>query len=121
MLVDPELELRCVPHARGIVVRARGVIDLATSPQLRERLLSADAQAAIVVLDLGAVEFIDSSGLRVILEHHQRAEAEDFRFVVTIQGSARSVQRLFEVSGVSARVELTDEPEALVGDRSATS
>lgn len=119
MLEEPHLALELDPHEHGIVVRARGAIDLVSSPQLRDMLLSPEAQAAIVVLDLTAVEFIDSSGLHVILERHEHARAADVRFAVAIRGSARSVQRMFEVSGVTALLELVDTPQGLVGDRSA--
>ena len=51
----------------------------------------------MLVLDLRAVGFMDTSGLRLVISQQRRAEAGGYRFVV-VPGSAK-IQRLFEIAG----------------------
>ena len=51
------------------------------------------------MLDLASVTFIDSSGLRVLIDAHRRAEA-DGRVLVIVHPSP-PVSRLFEISGLT--------------------
>ena len=88
--VEPEDDLvRVVPV---------GELDLANSGRLLEQLEELqDAGFQRLTLDLRQLEFIDCSGLHVILDVDARArsEGEDFGL---IPGSP-TVQRLFELSG----------------------
>lgn len=52
-------------------VFVRGELDLATAPLLEERLVALDG--ADVLIDLGELGFIDSTGLRVLLSADHRA------------------------------------------------
>jgi len=65
--------------------------------------------SADVVIDLSAVGFVDSSGLRVLVEAHQRAEAEQRRLVLS--GSSRPVRRLLEISGLMDYLNVEAGPE----------
>lgn len=59
-------------HMRGCaVVVASGEIDLYTSPGLREVLQQAGRAADRVIVDLGGVTFLDSTGMAVIMEAFQ--------------------------------------------------
>lgn len=50
----------------GAVLYVRGEVDIATADQLRERLLSAYAEHARLVVDLSGAMFFDASGLRAL-------------------------------------------------------
>ena len=54
-----------------LVLDLDGEIDLATSPLLEQRLTQV-TDGKHVVLDCSAVDFLDSSGLRVMLRHADR-------------------------------------------------
>ena len=58
--------------SRQFVVR--GELDLATAPQLEEALVSAIEAGDEVVLDLRELEFMDSSGVRVLVVAHTREQ-----------------------------------------------
>jgi len=85
------------------VVTVEGEIDAHSAPEVGEALTPLPGSGE-VRLDLAAVEFIDSSGLRVIIDAHQRAEADERRFVIA--QPSRAVQRLIEISGLSDHLNL---------------
>ena len=82
----------------GSLVAPRGELDMATEGELRAAL---ERQAANgpVTLDLAGLTFIDTSGLRLILEMSEAARREKFELAV-LPGSP-AVQRLFEIAGVT--------------------
>jgi anti-anti-sigma factor len=97
------------------VVAVSGELDLDSAEKLRAALHSPEAQAPTVVLDLRGLRFIDSSGLSVIVAHHQRAKAAGFRFAVAV-GGASSVERLLDLTGLRGTLTIVDVPDAeLVG------
>lgn len=61
-----------------------------------------------VVLDLRGVGFMDTSGLRYVLELHNRAETDGF--VLRIVRGPGAVQRVFEVAGLAPRLPFVDDP-----------
>jgi anti-sigma B factor antagonist len=92
----------------GSVVTPRGELDMATQGQLRAAL-EQQAERGAVTLDLSGLRFLDTSGLRLILETAEASRRDGFAFSV-LPGSA-AVQRLFDVAGVAERVPFRDERE----------
>lgn len=83
-----------------------GDLDLATAPDLRECLRGQLADhAEIVVLDLADVSFIDSSGLRVLLE---AVSGDGGRLRIV---PSATCLRLFDIAGVRDRLPLIDAAE----------
>ena len=63
-------------------LRLRGEIDAHSATTLASHLDPLPVSTGDVVIDLSEVGFIDSSGLRVLVEAHQRAENEARRLVL---------------------------------------
>lgn len=63
------------------------------------------------MLDLRQLEFIDSSGLSLIVSEQQRSREDGFRFAVAVGGSP-AVRRLFELTGLLGTLTLVDDPDA---------
>lgn len=84
-------------------VALRGELDLAHAQSLEEAIgrLCGDG-AREILLDMGGVVFIDSSGLRALLASLSRCQEQECEFAL---GSdlPMPVQRLFEVAGVGGR------------------
>jgi anti-sigma B factor antagonist len=89
------------------VIAVTGELDLATSPELEEQLLGAlHADADVVILDLRELEFMDSTGLSVLVKAHRAAE-EGARRLYLIKGPPQ-VQRLLSLTGVGERLTVLD-------------
>jgi anti-sigma B factor antagonist len=56
-----------------------------------------DSGATVIVLDLGGLTFMDSSGVHVALDAHHRAREKGHTLVLR-EGSA-TVRRIFELTG----------------------
>ncbi len=82
-----------------------GELDLGTAPELRAKIARlCEDGAREIVLDLHELAFIDSTGLRVILESSELCEREGCDFSLSrVQPPA---QRLFELTGVVRRLPL---------------
>jgi anti-sigma B factor antagonist len=75
-----------------------GEIDAHSASELARHLDPLPATAGDVVVDLSGVGFVDSSGLRVLIEAHQRAHADSRRLVLS--GTTRPVLRLLQITGL---------------------
>jgi anti-sigma B factor antagonist len=90
------------------VVTLEGEIDLASVPQVEARIAAAERNGrGPLVIDLRNVTFMDSSGLRLLLAAHRRAE-ESGRDFALVRGS-EAVDRLLKVTGLSSRMRLLDD------------
>ncbi|MGH2949544.1 MAG: STAS domain-containing protein [Solirubrobacteraceae bacterium] len=101
------------PHQETILVVAEGELDMASSGklggELRELL---GAGFARIVLDLRGVSFLDSSGLKTILDAHAASRTASVEFAV-IQGPA-PVRRIFELTGTEVALQFVA-PSAIDG------
>ncbi len=93
------LEIDVNPDGDRVVVAPVGEIDLSTVPQLRAALDEvSDAGFKQIVLDLRGVTFLDSSGLKLILDQHAR----DVGFALI--AGPEPVHRVFAVTGLDRRL-----------------
>ena len=82
-----------------------GELDIATAQMLEQELMAAEASdVQTIVLDLSGVTFIDSTGLRVVLDFNDRWGGERDRLRV-IAGSP-AVERLLDIVGLRGRLPL---------------
>jgi anti-anti-sigma factor len=88
----------------AIVVAPAGEIDLATVDALQAAVDVAAGESEQVVLDLREVTFIDSAGLRLVLQS-SRAIAG-----FGVVRGPREVQRVFDLVGLDDRLTMLDRP-----------
>ena len=74
-----------------------GDIDAHTCPALEAHLAPLPGDGDVRI-DLSGVDFMDSSGLRVIIGAHQQATEADRR--ILLEQPSPSVHRLIEISGL---------------------
>ncbi|MGQ0432758.1 MAG: STAS domain-containing protein [Microthrixaceae bacterium] len=84
-----------------LTVICTGELDLSAEPDLVARVVDAvnGTTAAAVVVELGEVTFMDSSGLRALFTC--RAHAMERNLTFSIGGCSDAVRRLLEVAGVA--------------------
>ena len=101
-MIDPALALSIELVEDGderVVVRVGGEVDTATGEALQRELLAiVRVRPRHLGLDLSAVEFLDSSGLRALLVV-QQAVASGGRQVHVV-GSTPMIDRLLEITGL---------------------
>lgn len=99
---DPRCGLTIVTRQHGATttIALQGEWDLAQRQHTREAVhLALSPRPECLVFDLGGLEFIDSSGISVLVDTHRRCAATDTRLVI-IPGQ-RAVQRVFELCGLN--------------------
>lgn len=75
-----------------------GEIDAHSAPELADHLSDCSGTETDIVIDMSGVSFMDSSGLRVLIDLRQRIDAAPHRLV--LQAPSDSVLRLLEVAGL---------------------
>ncbi|HET9673019.1 MAG TPA: STAS domain-containing protein [Actinomycetota bacterium] len=86
------MSLQIDPTERGL--RLAGELDMATSEELMEALRDR-GQGAPVTLDFSGVTFMDSSGLRTLLEASKAREGDG---VIVILDPTPQVRRVLDIS-----------------------
>jgi anti-anti-sigma factor len=105
------VEVRSEGNAAVVVVS--GELDLASGPELEQTLEQlAEQPIELLVIDLRAVDFMDSTGLSIIVKAHQRF-TDAGRQLALVRGTPQ-VQRLLDLTGVAERLPLVDSPEELL-------
>jgi anti-anti-sigma factor len=87
--VTSRLQIDTSALPRTMVARASGDIDMAAAPQLGAELLDAARRHGpeCVVIDLSAVDYIDSSGIELLFRLHSELAGERDLITVAPPGS----------------------------------
>jgi anti-anti-sigma factor len=100
------LALRSERDGETHVLELIGELDLDGAPRLEEELRRVEASDAnVIIVDLGALEFIDSTGIRLLLMAADRCAAEQR---MTILRGPRQVHRVFEITDLVNRLPFAD-------------
>src|SRR4029077_17086321 len=99
-----ELQSRESDDDDGVSVVVRGEVDMATAPQLRDTLLAlVDAGASRIVLDCRGLDFLDSSGIGVLIAVRKRLGDDGS---LTLEAPPAHVRKVLELTGVNDHVEI---------------
>jgi anti-sigma B factor antagonist len=100
----PEFRVDVHPQRDRVRVVPVGELDVATGPRLEAQLRQLRASGfEHIVLDLGELTFMDSTGIRLILaeEDFARSNARDFSL---IGGGRPAVRRVIDVCGLDGHL-----------------
>lgn len=112
-----ELSLATRPGRGCLIVQVGGVLDMATTPDVRSSLQQAlDDGARIVVLDLTDVPLIDSTALGMIVWLHKQVLERGGH--VGVAAARPVVLRVFELTAVDRFIRTYDSVEAAEDDLS---
>ncbi len=113
MGVRDQLVIDVRREAGRAILTLEGELDMASSGALEQALGSAELEGeAMVVLDLQQLQFIDSTGLRVILAALERCRERRQAFAIT--PGSQQVQRLLSVTGVAEHVPIIGAADEVV-------
>ena len=107
MTVD-EFEADISVRGDELWVLPRGDLDIAGAPELEETLsLAMASDAKAIVIDLRGLEFVDSTGLRTLVQAPQAEGGERISFVA----GNDHVQSVFRISGLLEELTFRRRPE----------
>lgn len=92
-----QLAIEIKREAESVVVSLLGELDLATVETFERRLREAEsAHPARLVVDLGTLAFMDSTGLQTLLRAAERAHSSEYE--LALRRGPHQVQRVFELT-----------------------
>lgn len=108
---QPPESFRCETGRNGdsLWVRPIGELDLDTAPQLNDELTTArTGGAGRIVLDMRALTFMDSTGLRLVIRWDTDARQDGFQFAIV--PGPEVVQRVFRLTGMDEHLPVAEPP-----------
>jgi anti-sigma B factor antagonist len=109
--IDPAITLTIDVTSRegtGVRIAAAGELDLVTAAELQSRLDAELGTGHAIELDLTGVTFVDSTGLRVLVQTAQRAEDGGLPFTL-LQPLPAQMRRVLQVTGLDQRLPIAPE------------
>jgi anti-sigma B factor antagonist len=94
------LDLEITTRGSTSVISLAGEVDVYTAPRLRQALVDLVSQGATdIVVDMERVDFLDSTGLGVLVGGLKRVKSNDgdLRLVVTHD----RIMKIFDITGLS--------------------
>lgn len=99
------------------IIEVGGEIDVYTAPKLRERLISlVESGSYELIVDMEGVEFLDSTGLGVLVGGLKRVRAHD-GWIDLVCTQSR-ILRIFRITGLSKVFSIYDSVQDAVAARS---
>lgn len=93
-------------------VRLTGELDIAAADEIERAIEEVErSTTGILVIDLRALEFMDSTGLRLILSADARARERGSNLIL-VRGP-EAVDRVFRTAGLDRRLSLVDDPQQI--------
>jgi anti-anti-sigma factor len=109
-------EIECQAIEEGVRCILTGELDLANEEAISAEIMRELAKnPGVLILDLDALEFIDSTGLRVLLTARNKAGENGTRLLLT--KPPPPVQRVFEMANVTELFEYVDDVADRDGER----
>ena len=95
--VPGQLVIEKSRDADTVVLALSGELDLASAPMLERELREAEATGPRrIVIDLGGLAFMDSTGLQALLRARERANNDGHQ--LSLRRAPHQVQRVFELT-----------------------
>jgi anti-sigma B factor antagonist len=101
------LTLRSRREGDAHVLTLSGELDLQTAPEVEKELRTVEAgDADAILIDLSAVEFVDSTGIRLLIQAEQRSRWEPGRIV--FRRPPAKVMRVLTIAGIDELLPFED-------------
>jgi anti-sigma B factor antagonist len=108
------LDIRINERNGMAIVALTGELDISEVPDVEKKLKAVEKRRPeVLVIDLRGLNFMDSSGLRIVLEADLRSRRDARRFAL-IPGP-EAVHRVFLIALLDKRLEFIEDPSTLEG------
>jgi anti-anti-sigma factor len=98
------LQMRSAPSGSSHLITLSGELDLNNCGAVESELLQVEAGSAQqIVVDLSAVDFIDSNGIAMLIAAVRRSKEDSDRLRL-VPSRSEDVQRLIEICGLDGRL-----------------
>jgi anti-sigma B factor antagonist len=95
-----DLDVETTTRADSTVVILRGEIDVYTAPRLRQTLIDLISSDAVhLVVDMASVDFLDSTGLGVLVGGLKRVKAKEGSLKLVVNQD--KLLKIFEITGLT--------------------
>ena len=101
-----ELRFTMETHGASVVVSVHGELDITSSQRFDDRLSEAAAVSDQVILDMSAVDFMDTTALAVIVAHWRRQTQEGGAFLLA--GARYRYTKALWITGLADRIPMHD-------------
>jgi anti-sigma B factor antagonist len=108
------LTIRVESDETAHVLYVDGELDLNTRVDLDAALAALPKPPLIVVLEFSGVTFVDSTGLKSLLNEHRRARAGKYEFAIA--GAHGPVREVFRITALDITLPLVPDVASVVGD-----
>ena len=106
--IPQHFELDFEPYDEGVIVRLAGEFDIACEAYFEAALRPFEEQRHGIVIDLSALRFIDSSGLRLLIDAHERSHRDGYPLKIVLGDGP--VRETFELTGLNHILPVTAVP-----------
>ncbi|MBD1372300.1 STAS domain-containing protein [Hazenella sp. IB182357] len=94
---------------QGVTIYVEGEVDVYTAPKLRESLMQHCETEDLVRIDLSGVNYIDSTGLGVLIGAYKAQIATEGKLIII--GMNERIKRLFQVTGLDSVIQIEENQE----------
>ncbi len=100
-LSDGTLAIKILRDGAGQTLSLAGELDLANAETFAAALEAAERESASVTIDMTALEFIDSTGIAILVAAHRRLNEDgDAVRLRLVSSNATAVQRVMTLTGL---------------------
>jgi anti-sigma B factor antagonist len=112
-----DLDVDTTQVGAASVLTLRGEIDVYTAPRLRQAIIDlVDGGASHIIIDMSAVDFLDSTGLGVLVGGLKRVRVKDGS--LSIVTSQDKILKIFDITGLNKVFPIHDSVDAATSQAS---
>lgn len=98
------------PAGQGVKLILAGELTLQNCPEIESALKKiAQTKTECVIVDMRKVDYVDSSGLRLLVDYHHQISALGGKLIIF--GATRNVKKVMQVTHLDQVFTLQDEPD----------
>lgn len=110
MVRPTEFKIRQRATGSSVTLEVTGELDLSTGPVLTESIERLRREVTSLTLDLSDLTFMDSTGLRLLIELDQRAKGEGWKLVL-IRPERATAAAVLKATGADSALPFEDARE----------